>query len=160
MSKLFCCGITSNEEENILDLVNSTKDYVDGFCWTVHTDSKDRTFQTLEENKKLGKITQVPYIKFHDISANFWLYCGAIKNDDWIIVNDSKEKLTKFWLEKIREDIIGYERDGIGSVYCSGRPFLFRFVEGQQFMFTPHWALVSPIGKVIVIPEDEKSKYI
>lgn len=158
--KLWCCGITSNEEENIKDLIESTKDYVDGFCWTVHTDSKDRTLQILEENKKEGVIIQVPYIKFHDISANFWLHCGAIKNKDWVIINDSKEKLTEYWLKLLRKDLEKYEKNDIGAVYCSGRPYLFKFYDFQSFNFTPHWALGYPVGKITTIPEEQKSQFI
>jgi len=158
--KLWCCGITSNQEDNIKDLVNSTKDYVDGFCWTVHTDSKDKTLEILEENKKDGKIIQVPYIKHHGISAMFWMYCGVIKNGDWIIINDSKEKLSNFWLSKIRYDIEQYNREGIGAVYCSGRPFLFKFYDFQTMEATPHWYLKYPVGKVLTIPEEEKEYFI
>ena len=158
--KLWCCGITSNSEENIKDLIESTKDYVDGFCWTVHTDSKDKTLQLLEDNKKEGKIIQVPYIKHHGISAMFWMCCGIIKNGDWVVINDSKEKLNNFWLSKIRNDIEEYNKEGIGAVYCSGRPFLFKYYDFQIMEATPHWYLKHPVGKVVAIPEEEKDNYI
>lgn len=158
--KLFCCGITSNQEKNIKDLVESTRDYVDGFCWTVHTDSKDKTYDILNENKKEGAIIQVPYIRFHDISANFWLHCGIIKNGDWVMINDSKEKFSEFWLKKIKHDIEEYNKQDIGAVYCSSRPFLFKFFDFQSFNLTPHWTLTWPVGKVIIIPEMDKDKYI
>lgn len=158
--KLWCCGITSNQEENIQDLVDSTKDYVDGFCWTVHADSKDKTLEILENNKGAGKITQIPYIKHHGISAMFWLHCGAIKNEDWVIINDSKEKLSNNWLSRIRKDIETYDKKGVGAVYCSSRPFLFRFYDFQTMEATPHWFLNHPIGDIITIPEQEKHEFI
>ena len=160
MSKLWCAGITSNQEENIRDLIESTKDYVDGFCWTVHTDSKDKTFDLLNENKKEGKIVQVPYIKHHGISAMFWMHCGVIRNGHWVIINDSKEKLQNFWLSKIREDIKDYEQQGVGAVYCSGRPFLFQFYDFMTMDATPHWFLNHPVGQIITISEENKDKYI
>jgi hypothetical protein len=160
MSKLFCCGITSNQENNIKDLVLHTKDYVDGFVWTVHDDSIDGTYEILNENKKEGKIVRTPYLKAHDWSANAYLHCGTIKNEDWVIINDSKERLTSSWLMRIRHDIEIYKQKEIGAVYCSGRPFLFQFWDHQIFEHTPHWWLNYPVGKITQIPETDKDRFI
>ena len=42
---LFLCGITcASEIDKIKELVHSTKDYVDGFCWTVDSKNGDELY--------------------------------------------------------------------------------------------------------------------
>lgn len=159
--KLWCCGITSTEKEKINDLIKSTKDYVDGFVWCVDSNSNsDETFNLLDKNKKEGKIVRHFWINAHDWQANEYLHCGIIKDEDWILICDSSEIPTKFFLENLRNNIETWEQLGIGAIYCSGRPYLVKFFSHQYFFLTPHWSYQGIVGKIGTISEDTKHQYI
>ncbi len=162
MSRLFICGITSNEYEKINDLIQKTKEYVDGYVWCVDSNSNsDSTYQLLEDNKKDGKIVRHPWVCAHDWQANEWLHCGIFTHQDWILLVDSSETPTETWLKNIRYHISQLESEKIGMLYCSGRPYLFRFQDVLFFQFTPHWMIQGNWDyKSISFPEDKKHEII
>lgn len=44
--RLFLCGMTYYKEyDKIVELVNLTKDYVDGFCWTVDDNNHEEVYK-------------------------------------------------------------------------------------------------------------------
>jgi len=160
-NKLFLCGITCGPEiEKIKKLIESTKEYVDGFCWAVDDRNGEEIFQYLNSNKKDGKIVMHPFMCAHDWQANQWLYCGALQNGDWVWLFDSSEEPTEKWENEIHQMINEFEEKGIGSLYCSGRPYLFKFYDHQYFHGTPHWGLIGTVGEIKVLPESEKGQWI
>lgn len=161
MKGLYLCGITSNDSDKISDLISSTKEHFDGFVWCVDSNvNSDSTFKLLDDNKKKGKVVRHPWVNAHDWQANEWLHCGVLKEGDWCLIADSSEKPTPFWIGQIREDIEGFEKSGVTSVYCSGRPFLFKWSAYLFFFLTPHWSLQGLTGHSVQIPEDKKSLFI
>ena len=86
--KVFVCGITQNQLDNITDLVKSSQDYVDGFIF-VDGLSTDGTFEFLEANKKEGKIIQREWSNDHDLQMNLFLRSNVMKNGDWFFVRAS-----------------------------------------------------------------------
>jgi len=180
MNRLFICGITCGPEiDKIKDLVNKTKDHVDGFIWTVDNKplldfmrAKDGQsdkpgqqcwdlIQFLETNKKEGEVVQYSWKNAHDWSANEWLHCGTLKEGDWVWMFDSSESPTDEWLKTIKENIKDLESNGFGAVYCSGRPYLFKYSDYLFFHGTPHWGLYGHDYKRInSIPEEKKSNFI
>lgn len=171
-NRIFICGITCGSEiDKIKDLVEKTKDYVDGYCWTVDDKPlrehfykpKEQTLELLnflESNKKSGFITQLPWKNAHDWSANEWLHCGVFKNGDWILMCDSSELPTNEWLKNIRDYISSFERDGHIASYWSGRPYLFKWSEYLYFQGTPHWGLYGLQGSVLYPKEETKAYHI
>lgn len=162
MSRLFLCGITSNETEKISDLISKTKDYVDGYVWCVDSNSNsDETYKLLEENKKEGKIVRHHWWNAHDSQMNEFLHCGLLKNGDFYWIFDSSECPTEKWLKEIRNDIKSMQENGIGIIGCSGRAYLVEFQDTHFFQFTPHWFLSGVHNKkMILIQEDKKSEFI
>ena len=160
MNKLFCCGITSNEREKITNLIIRTKPYVDGFIWCVDEKSNDGTFEILDANKKDGKILKHYWSNSHDFQANEYLLSGTIKNEDWILICDTSELPTEFWLKRMRYDIDLFEKQKFGALYCSGRPYLVKYWDHMFFLFTPHWSLQGVKDQIYIIPEEEKYLYI
>lgn len=175
MGKLYLCGITCGPEiDKIKDLVNKTKDYVDGFIWTV--DDRPLTFdiliseeekkcieliEFLRDNKKDGEIIEYSWKNAHDWSANEWLHCGVLKPGDWVLMVDSSEIPTEEWIKNIRQQI--KELDAVNSegIYASGRPYLFKYNEYLFFHGTPHWGLYGlDSNKIGVVNDEEKKKMI
>ena len=177
-SKLYLCGITCGSEiEKIKTLINSTKDCVDGFCWTVDSKplfdwfsdkNKDEKLATqtwdltqfLIQNKKSGEIVQHPWQNAHDWQANEWLHCGVLKEGDWVWMFDSSESPTDFWIENIKQHIKILEEKGARALYYSGRPYLFKWDEYLFLHGTPHWGLFGLTGGVLTQQEETKSRYI
>jgi hypothetical protein len=161
MKNLYLCGITSNEEEKISDLIDSTKAFFDGYVWCVDSNSNsDSTYNLLDSNKGKGKIVRHPWVNAHDWQANEWLYSGIFEEGDWCFIADSSEKPTEEWCKNMKSMILGFEKDGIEAVYCSGRPFLFKWNPYLFFFLTPHWSLQGLNGKAATIPEDKKKNFI
>jgi hypothetical protein len=157
--KIFCCGITSTETDKIKELIEITKNYVDGFCWCVDLNSNsDETFKLLEENKKEGKIVRHPWQNAHDWQANEWLHCGLFKEGDWILICDSTELPTDIFISNIKFYINQLESQDAQALYASGRPYLFKFNDYLYFQSTPHWMLCGGSRKVIIITDKEKDK--
>jgi hypothetical protein len=164
MNRLFICGITCGSEiDKIKELVEKTKDYVDGYVWTVDSLSigSVELIDFLEANKKAGKIVSFPWSNQHDMQAQMWLTSGALKDSDYVWMFDSSECPTEDWLKCIRQNIEDMEKNKIGAVYCSNRPYLFKWQDTLYFHGTPHWGLFGfwDVGTNI-IPEDRKSNFI
>ena len=158
MSKIYLCGMTGDRLKDITE-ATSCYDYFDGLVFVDHL-SKDGTKELLESRKKDGLIISRPYVKQHHHSQNEILYSRYIKNESWIFWIDSPERIETKWLETIRKDIEEYNNNGIGAVYFSGRPYLFKYYDFQSFFGSPHWGLNYPMGKVICFGEENKYLYI
>ena len=162
MSRLFICGITSTETDKIKDLIDKTKDYVDGYVWCVDSNfNSDETFLILNANKKKGEIVRHKWQNAHDWQANEWLHCGILKNGDYYLICDSTEIPTEKWLKSIRQNIEEMKQQNIGAIYMSGRPYLIEFQDTQYFNYTPHWGLFGIHHRNITsYPEERKSDLI
>jgi hypothetical protein len=170
MSRLFICGITCGPEiEKIKDLVERTKDHVDGFIWTVDYDSENdqSPHQTnllidfLRANKKDGKIIYHPWQNAHDWQANEWLHCGVLQEGDWVLMVDSSELPTEIFISNIKKIYIPQlQSQNAQALYASGRPYLFKFNDYLYFHGTPHWGLYGGSGQVVVIDDKEKKELI
>ena len=155
--KLFLGCITNYREfENIKDLVNTTKDVVNGFTITVDSNypSEDKEkYQEfcnfLEENKKDGKIVYHPYNKAHDWQTNEYLHCGIIKNEDYLWIFDSKELPSDLWVKTIHQSILKCEKENWGAIFFSGRPYLLKFWDHFQCLWSPHWMIHGFIAPVM-----------
>ena len=161
MNKLFCCGICSTEEDKILQIIESVKNYVDGFVWCVDSNpASDLTAQLLENYADEGKIIRHPWQNAHDWQANEWLHSGVIKPGDWVLMVDSSEIPQPSWIKGLRKNIEELEAQGLSALYASGRPYLFKFDEYLFFHGTPHWGLCGFTGKAAQLSDDDKKKII
>lgn len=159
--RLFLCGITSNEEEKIKDLIDSTQGYFDGLVWCVDSNpNADSTYKLLDDNKKDGLIVKHRWHEAHDVQTNEWLMSGIIKEGDWCFIADSSEKPSQLFLDNLRSMTEEFADKDIQALYFSGRPFLFRWTPYLYCLFTPHWALLGFDGKIVSFPEEEKNKWI
>jgi hypothetical protein len=164
MSRLFICGITCGSEiDKIKELVERTKDSVDGYVWTVDSQSigSIELIDFLRANKKHGEIIGHPWQNAHDWQANEWLHCGALQDGDWVWMFDSSESPSDEWLSTIRSNIEFLEKNNCIATYASGRPYLFKYNEYLFFQGTPHWGLYGFFtGRALSITDEEKNKLI
>lgn len=161
MYKLYCCGITSNETEKIRDLIQITKDTVDGYIWCVDSNpNSNDTYRLLEENKKEGRIVRHEWHNAHDCQANEWLHCGILKDGDWVWMLDSSETPTEYWVKWIRQGIQLNESNNIVANFISGRPYLFKYNDYLYFHGTPHWGLYGLSGHIATFNEQDKDNFV
>ena len=159
MSKLWLIGMTQNRLNDLKEIVQYSDIYFDGLIFVDHY-SSDQTYQLLETHKKGGKIIQRPYYMQHSHSQNEIFFCRHAKNGDWMFLNDSPERITLHWLMKMKDDIKMAEEKGIGAFYFSGRPYLWQYFDGQEFVGSPHWGVRGIVGKPFSFGEDQKDLYI
>jgi len=157
--KIWLVGMTQNKINNLKRIVDYGNKYFDGLIYVDHF-STDGAYELLEENKKEGKIIQRPYYKQHSHSQNEILFCRHAKNGDWMFLNDSNEFIEQKWLNTIRNDILEYDKQGIGAVCFSGRVYLWKYFDNQQFYGSPHWSIQGIVGKTISFGEENKNQYI
>lgn len=159
MSKIWLVGMTQNRIDDFKEIVEYSDKYFDGMIFVDHF-SDDGTFEILESHKGEGKIIQRPYVKQHSHSQNEILFCRHANNGDWMFLNDSPERIKPQWLDRMRQDIVEFEKEGIGAVVFSNRVYLWRYFDFQQFHGSPHWGL-SPInGKAFSFEEENKDQFI
>ena len=151
--------MTQNRVNDFKEIVEYSNKYFDGLIYVDHF-STDGTYELLEANKKAGKIIQRPYYKQHSHSQNEILFCRHIKSFDWVFLNDSSERILPKWLDTMKADISKYEKDGVGGVHFSGRPYLWQYFDNQQFMGSPHWGVQGLVGNQISFGEENKKLYI
>jgi len=152
--KVFVCGITQNQLNNIAGLVKSSQDYVDGFIF-VDGLSTDGTFEFLEANKKEGKIIQREWSNDHDLQMNLFLRSNVMKNGDWFFVRDSTERISENFLKNIKLSIKDFELQGITSLYIHNKIFLCKYSDYLYFNGSPHWGLHGIQGRSISLDAED-----
>lgn len=147
--------------DRLKDITEATScyDYFDGLVFVDHL-SKDGTKELLESRKKEGLIISRPYYKQHAHSQNEVLFSRHIKNGSWIFWIDSPERIKPLWLDCMRKQIESAEITGIGAFCFSGRPYLWRYYDFQEFICSPHWTIKNIIGKYVSYGDENKDLYI
>lgn len=159
MRKIFLVGMTQNRIGDFREIVQYSDKYFDGLIFVDHF-STDGTYELLEKHKKDGKIIRRPYYKQHSHSQNEILFCRHANNGDWMLLNDSSERVLPKWLFSMREDIDQYEASGIQGVCFSGRIYLWQYFDCQEFVGSPHWGINGIRGKVVTFGEENKGQYV
>lgn len=145
--KIYLCGITHNQKQNISGTTEYS-DYFDGLIWVDHY-STDGTYKLLQSRKKAGQIIQVPFTKNHDLSMNFFLHAGPMRNGDWFFLRDSMERFNKEWVTNIKNFVATLRNQGIKSVFSHNKGFGFEFNDSMFFQGSPHWGLQGWQNKAI-----------
>lgn len=141
MNKVYLCGITHNDLNNINELTK-VFDYFDGLIF-VDGGSTDGTKGLLEVRQKDGKIIHRNWTNDHDLQMNEFLRQGPLKIGDWFFIRDSRERFNEDWVRNIKNMVKDFKRSGIKSVYNYGKGFGFEYYDDMYFMGTPHWGLMN-----------------
>lgn len=137
--KIYLCGITQNDYQNIEELT-SIYNYFDGLIF-VDGGSTDGTKELLESRKKDGSIIYRKWTNDHDYQMNEFLRQGSMQIGDWFFIRDSRERFNENWIKNIKNLINELEINNIQSVYNYGKGFGFKYYDDMFFFGTPHWGL-------------------
>ena len=155
--KVYLCGITQNEKENIDGLTKDVYEHFDGLIF-VDGGSTDGTRELLEERKGGGLITTRKWTNDHDWQMNEFLRQGPLELGDWFVTIDSMERLAPKFTSDIREFIEKCRASQIRSIYKRGKGLMWEFFDDQYFLGSPHWGLQNARPKAIEISNFEDYK--
>jgi hypothetical protein len=146
--KFWFCGMSGPSSiENLQELLEPIKDYFNGIVWVLHDSRDSQESKYLESIKGEGKIIHYEYHQRHDISRNHYLWCGPIKNGDWVMVCDDLERLNTTFVksfQNIVEEIFIPSNINMGVYY--GKPLLFEYHESLVYQGSPHEGLFRRDG--------------
>jgi len=151
--KIWLCGITQNEKQNIDDMTKDIYQYFDGLIF-VDGGSTDGTLDVLNERKGLGKIINREWSNDHDIQMNGFLRANLMNNGDWFIIRDSCERLNLDWVKNLPNFIENFlNKNNINSCVDRQKAFFVKYFDDMIFQGSPHWGLQGMRGEYIDLYE-------
>jgi hypothetical protein len=148
MSRIFLCGMTQNQVDNIRALTDPIYQEVDGLCFVDH-ESTDGTRELLEERKGAGKIISRPFRMNHDFSLNHILLDGGFKEGDLLLFRDSMERFNPEFAKNIRKTFDSFIMAGFKTFYNYGKPFAVVYHDGLYINGAVHWGIENTQPKAI-----------
>ena len=151
MSKIYLCGITNNQYDNVKALTDPIYEHIDGLIWVYHKSDveSDGTLELLEERKGCGEVIVTKWVNAHDHSMNKFLIESVLKEGDWFILRDSMERFNSEWAKDISQFLTNLDLNKIRSVYNYGKGFAFKWNDSMFFQGSPHWGLNGVQHKMI-----------
>lgn len=146
--KIYLCGVTHNQKENIDALTKNIYEHIDGLIY-VDAGSTDGTKELIRERLGHGQIIHREWTNDHDFQMNEFLRRGPMKNGDWFILRDSMERFNPDFAKNIRSFINQIQQGKIFSVYSHNKGFAFQYFDDMFFLGNPHWGLQNARGQAI-----------
>lgn len=152
--KFWLTGVTTNGEgDNLRELIDPIIDQFDGLIWTFHNPNDfDGGFNYLWDNKKEGEIINSPWVRRLDHSRNKTLFEGPMKEGDWFLVIDDKERIHPDFISFLKKDARHLESSVRGYAY-EGKRLFYRYHEALSYQGNPHEGLKSN-GQTVNIQHD------
>lgn len=141
MSKVYLCGITSSEFDNLKALTDSCHEVFDGMIWVCDDKTDQATLDLLEERKGCGEILRRKWTKDHDLSMNVFLRESVLKQGDWFVLRDSMERFNPEWVVNLPKLLDSLAMQRVQSIFNYGKGFAFQWHDGLVFFGSPHWGL-------------------
>lgn len=147
--KLWMCGMSGpGSLEDLKELLEPVKAYVDGIVWVLHDSRDSEEAAYLESVKGAGKVIHYYYSRRHDASRNQYLWCGPIKNGDWIMQCDLLERIPATFAADAGQTAAHFALQGCNIVYYYGKPLLYEYHESLRFVGSPHEGLQRGDGRM------------
>lgn len=166
MNKLWFCGMSGpNSLENLQELLGPIATYFDGIVWVLHDSVGSDEEAYLESIKGEGKVIHYYFNKRHNESRNQYLWCGPIKQGDWICQCDDLERINPNFIKYLRQFINEIGAQGINALFYYNKPFIFEYHESMRFDGNPHEGLNRLDGQLKAIeyshyePVEDKVRY-
>jgi len=150
--KVYLCGITQNQKEDIDELTKDVYMHFDGLIF-VDGGSTDGTKELLEERKKDGAVGHRGWTNDHDFQMTEFLRQGPMEIGDWFITLDSMERLNPEFTVKIHEFASQLLFNKIRSVYNYGKGFMWEYFDDMYFLGSPHWGLQGAREKSVELSQ-------
>lgn len=147
MSKFWLCFLAGpNSVDDLKELIEPVKPYFNGVVATCHArpDSEEAIY--LESVKGEGKIVYTDWCKRHDFARNHYLFCGPIRNGDWVCQIDVLERLNESFASSIFGFCAELEKLSLNMVYYYSKPFIFQYHESMTYVGSPHESLQRENG--------------
>lgn len=135
-----------NSLENLKELLDPIYNFFDGLIITLHDSIGSPEEQYLESIKGKGKIIHLPYSRRHNFSRNAYLYCGPLKNGDWVVQCDDLERINPIFLTTYIKNLIS---SSYNCFYYYGKVFVYQYHESLEFIGSPHEGLRRNDGRMI-----------
>lgn len=148
IKKIYLCGITQNQYENINELTENCYQYFDGLIF-VDAGSTDGTLELLEQRKGCGRILYREWTNDHDLQMSEIVRRGGMENGDWFVLRDSRERFNLEWVKNIRQILQSLVDQGVNSIFNYGKGFAFAWNDNMVFQGSPHWGLQGAIGQAV-----------
>jgi len=107
-----------------------------GICATCFGERDSPEAQYLETNKGVGYITYLPYTGRHDLGRICAMHCGAIQDNDIVIVSDVLERPSPVFCRDVG-NLLSYQ---INTLFFFSKILAFRYHESATYIGSPHEA--------------------
>lgn len=131
---------------DLQELLGPIHTFFDGIVWVLHDSVGSEEEEYLNSIKGCGRIINYYYHRRHDQSRNQYLWCGPIKNGDWIVQTDLLERLDVGFASQVRETCKKLREVNINLAYFEGKPLMYEYHESIIFRGSPHEGLVRDDG--------------
>lgn len=139
LQKIWLCGITSNEFQNVSEILEPIHEYFDGLVWVWHKSEDDGTKELLEKYKGDGEIVEALWQRNHGTSYQMVLNSRKILAQDHCIIIDSCERLNLDFCKNLRSFIYELEKNNINTVYNHSKILMFKYWPDIYYsQDTPH----------------------
>lgn len=144
-----------NSLEDLKELLDPIHSFFDGVVWVLHDAAGSEEEEYLNSIKGCGRIINYHYHQRHDQSRNQYLWCGPIKNGDWVCQTDLLERLNPNFardLQVVKNWLIS---DQVNIAYYEGKILFYEYHESLIFRGSPHEGLLRLDGKASVTVLDK-----
>ena len=121
---------------DLIELWEPIKAHFNGVCAVYFGARTDDEAQYLELIKGEGRITYLPYTGRHDLARVCTVHCGAIENDDIVVVTDVLERPSPVFCRDVKNLLSGQ----LNTLFFFGKILAYRYHESITYIGTPHEA--------------------
>lgn len=150
---------------NLRELIDPIKGFFNGVVWVLHDAHESEEASYLESVKGEGQTIHYHYHGRHDVSRNTGLWCGPIKQGDWCVGADDRERINPQFAAALHEFLPVLAARNINAAFLHGKHFIFQYHESLRYQGTPHEGITRDDGQLRPIdlkdhfPNERQTRY-